>query len=42
MKVGYGISYDIYKTARQVEFKLLQRGRRQTDSETTVTVKQTP
>jgi hypothetical protein len=34
VKVGYGINSDIYKTAGQVEFKLLQRGRRQTDEQT--------
>jgi len=31
MREGFRISYDIYKAAKQIEFKLLQRGRKQTD-----------
>jgi len=31
MREGFRISYDIYKTTKQIEFKLLQRGRKQTD-----------
>ena len=39
MKEGFRISYDIYKTARQIELNYCREGE---DRQTTDTVKQTP